>query len=553
MPITVQNVKPGVLPSTYISRTDQIFDLNRKMADTLCPALRTPLVGTTGANILKDGSPMSDDDIVDIMQRCCLEHREPDAEQDMKELFYNALMYYNPNTTLSAREIFALQSGTKSKLAEPNQVVLYTADMDVIPTCKQFMGGACDYDTFFATIAYFTRVQALGFYFMNEQAFDNFKAYLATSTQQYIAANRLDPDCRKLLNDFQGLRLNALTESLTIRNDYHENNDPDSFARVIIEQLMQYTIQAGQSEAGVMPFDLKELFVPRYIIFFNVEKHSVATKREIINEWDIIRQSLDHPIKMISNAQLNKTTFTARSAQKAASAAVTSSRSLSATKSQEVIRFKKKPPTQMDLARYVRLLSQKQGRVNKSSNIYKAVTMTFNKPNRRDPDNFNLQGKSVSTHYKPDIHLYVDTSGSISEANYLEAVMAAIAMAKKNNVDLYFNSFANVLSQTIKLHTRDRSVKQIYEQFKKVIKVTGGTDYVPIWQYINQVPRAQREIAFCVTDFEWTPPNRFVKHPSNLYYIPCGQTNYEVMKRYAERFIRAMQSIDPNIRNRVLM
>ena len=207
----------------------------------------------------------------------------------------------------------------------------------------------------------------------------------------------------------------------------------------------------------------------------------------------------------------------------------------------------------MDLARYVKLLSDKQGRVNKSGNIYKEVTMTFNKPNRRDPDNFNLQGKSISTRYKPDIHLYVDTSGSISERNYIEAIYAAIMVARKNNVDLYFNSFADGLSQTTRLHTRNKSVQQIYAEFKKIVKVTGGTDYVPIWQYINQVPRAQREIALCITDFEWSPPNKFVKHPQNLYYVPCGQTDYNRIKRSAEQFIKAMRHIDPDIRKRVLM
>lgn len=553
MPITAQNIKPGVLPSTYMSKTDQPFDLVEKMRSVLCPTFRTPLVPSAPVVIDKDGQPFTDGQIIATLINCCGNSVQQDCEDDAKVLFHNALMHYDPNTNLNAREIYALQAGTAAKLTEPSQIVYYTADMDVIPVCKQFMGGACDYNKFFATIAYFTRVQALGFYFMNEQAFENFKTFLGNAAQQYMAANRIGPNAQKLLNDFQNLRLNMLTETLTVRNDPSDGNDPDSFARILIEQLMQFTVVNGPGESGVMPFDLLELFTPQHLIFFNVERHSVATKREIMDEWDIIKQALDNPIKMISNAQLCKTTTVPRAARKSAAAAVTSGARLSAKRSADVIKFKAAPPTKVDLARYVKLLSDKQGRVNKSGNIYKEVTMTFNKPNRRDPDNFNLQGKSVSTRYKPDIHLYVDTSGSISERNYIEAIYAAIMVARKNNVDLYFNSFADGLSQTTRLHTRNKSVQQIYAEFKKIVKVTGGTDYVPIWQYINQVPRAQREIALCITDFEWSPPNKFVKHPQNLYYVPCGQTDYNRIKRSAEQFIKAMRHIDPDIRKRVLM
>ena len=168
--------------------------------------------------------------------------------------------------------------------------------------------------------------------------------------------------------------------------------------------------------------------------------------------------------------------------------------------------------------------------------------MTYNKPNRRDPDDFNKKGKSVSTKYLPDIHLYIDTSGSVSEQNYKDAVMACISMAKKLNINIYFNSFSSELSQCSLLHTRDKSIKQIYAAFQKVQKVTGGTDFDNVWDYINMSKKRRRELSIMITDFEYTPRNRQVNHPENLYYVPCANvTNYQRMVGYAITFCKSCE------------
>lgn len=85
----------------------------------------------------------------------------------------------------------------------------------------------------------------------------------------------------------------------------------------------------------------------------------------------------------------------------------------------------------------------------------------------------------------PDIHVYIDTSGSISEENYQDAVMMLIRVAKKLNVNLYFNSFSDILSQTTLLKVKDRSPASIWKEFRKVPKVTGGTEFQQVWEYIR--------------------------------------------------------------------
>lgn len=195
---------------------------------------------------------------------------------------------------------------------------------------------------------------------------------------------------------------------------------------------------------------------------------------------------------------------------------------------------------------------RKMETVNKSMNSYKMVKSSFARANRRNPDDYNKLGKIVSTRYKPDLHLYIDTSGSISESDYREAVRLAIAMAKKLNVDLYFNSFSHILSQCAQLHTKDKNPQAIMREFQKIPKVSGGTDFTLVWDYIMRSKKRQRELSIMITDFEFSAPNKHIDHPKNLYYLPCATMNWSHIRREAEHFVKSAQMNIPDIRNHLL-
>ena len=206
----------------------------------------------------------------------------------------------------------------------------------------------------------------------------------------------------------------------------------------------------------------------------------------------------------------------------------------------------------VDMTKLIKRVIDNMANVAKSENTFKSSKMTFARPNRRDPDDFNKQGKMISTKYKPDIHLYIDTSGSISERNYQDAVKACIAMAKKLNVNLYFNSFSHCISQCTHLHTKDKSKSKIYKEFQKVPKVTGGTDFEQVWNYINRSPKRRRELSIMMTDFGYSAPNHYVRHPKNLVYIPCSHMNWDSIVDDAKYFLNSMQHIDPACRKKIL-
>lgn len=550
----ITNQKPTVLSPIYDSKLKGDFDPTKLVMETVVEPLFKPLVAGTNVAMTDDnGNNCDENTILTDVLACLGDATNASAEDTMRDIFSQTLTYYDKNAPLSIHETFALQAGVKEQLDPPDPVTIYTAQNDVVPACKEFMSNQCSYEKMFASFAYFARPETLGFYFINDVAFDNFKTWLANDTS--VITQVMSGQANKLLQDFQNLTLSkVLTESIILRNADTDNNEEFSFARVIVYELMKYAKQISQDEFGIMPFHMGELYCPKTIVFVNIERHAHMSPRQVNNEWKIINHSLNTKPQIISNRSLKKLTAATRQAQKAQGQAVAAQRNGARPGVQRAAtaKFRKSALTPVDMTRLIKKVLAKMHTQMKSENSYKSVKMSYARANRRDPDNFNLQGKVVSTVYRPDIHIYLDTSGSISEQNYQDAVKACIKMARKLNVNLYFNSFSHVMTQSTLLKTKDRSVKEIYREFQKVPKVSGGTDYEQIWEYIEASKKRKRELSLIITDFEFTARSSYIKHPKNLYYLPISNSNWRDITYWAEQFCKSMRHIDPNIRKHIL-
>lgn len=547
----ITNQKPQVLSPVYDAKAKGDFDPVAAMKAAVIEPLYTPLVGTAPASFTTNGKSINADELTQMLCDCLGDTYNATAEAAMRDVLHQTLLNYDTATVLGAKELFAAQSGAAAHMPAPTPNTIYTPATDIIPTCKMYLAGQATYDQLFASFDYYTRAETLGVAVTNEKAFDAFKAWLANEVAQISSV--LDPQVNQLFSQFQQLTLSQLTESLILRNNDGDNNEEFSFARTLIAYVMMYAKQnAGTFD--ILPFDLGELFCPRTIVFVNIEAHAHATPKKVSDEWNIIKKSLSMKVNIVSNHSLAKLTGAARTLKKIKSNAAYAAAQGRGMGVQRAARAAFRPTalTTVDMTKLVKRVINKMATVNMSENSYKSVKMSFARPNRRDPDNFNLQGKVVSTKYKPDIHLYIDTSGSISERNYQDAVRACINMAKKLNVNLYFNSFSHVMSQCTHLRTKDKSVREVYRQFQRVPKVTGGTDYEQVWNYIQRDKKRRRELSIIMTDFEYNAPNHAVVHPKNLYYIPCSQMDWDYIKNCAQSFCDSMQRIDPNIRRKLL-
>lgn len=551
--IQITNQKPADLVPGYVDPIAKDLDLNGIVHQTVVDQITVPLVPNVPVSFSLNGNKLSGDDLASLVMTACGEVFDANSDSLMKEVLGQCLVHYNPNTAIGADQSFLIQAGAAENMPEPSKTMVYTPSTDVSPAAKQFLAGTCSYELFFASLGWFARPETLGFYFCNSVAFDAFIQWFSTSMASYSQV--LSPQVNKVCSDFMQLKLDGLTNSMVIRNDDADGNEPYSFARFVVNMLMSYRSVAGPAEFGILPFSVAELCHPKTLVFVNVEQHARATARQITDEWTLINDCLQagNRPKMVSNRQLTSLTASRRHLQSIAARAANSVTNKGAVLSRAAaVRFSRKRPATVDVARIVKKLLDKMACTNKSMNVFKSVKPSFAKPNRRDPDDYNKQGKAVSTRYKPDIHLYIDTSGSISEQDYEDTVKTCIALAKSLGVNMYFNSFSHVMSQTTRLKLSGKSAKAIYEEFRRVPKVSGGTDYEQIWRFINMSKKRTRELSIIVSDFEWTARNTFIKHPRNLYYLPCSTVNWQQITDSAERFCASAVHNDPNIRQHVL-
>ena len=551
MAINATNLQPGMLNSHYTGSLAAAFDPADIIKNEVVKHMFTPLIPNQSVTIDEDGKSISDTDIVALLLRCSGDTVDNTAESTMKEIFNQTLAYYDKQ--LPVQDVYAVQAGKKLNMLMPSDKVYYTPT-DVIDASKQLLGGQLTPDGFFASIAFYARVQSLGFYFANDAAWSEFKSWFATEIQQI--SNLLPPDTQQLCNDLQNIKLTHLTESFVLRDDDSQNNEPYSFARVFVFYLMLYEQNIRQANAplylmGQMPFTFAEVFCPRTIILVNVEKHAHAHPSQIKDEWDTIKASMTMRPKVIGRNQLAKLTSIARMAKKMSAQGAMRQSTLMARSA--IIKFRKTAPTSIDLYKYILKLYKNAQFIQTSENAVKSKKATFQRPNRRHPDDPDKMGLSTRVKYKPDLHIYLDCSGSISEREYQDAIKACIKLAQKMNVNFYFNSFSHIMSSCTKLHVANRSLKQIYNEFKNTPKVGGGTDYEQIWHYINKSAKLGKEVSIIISDFEYTAPNHYVKHPRFLYYAPISTTNWKYLINDAKEFCKSMLGIAPDIRKHILM
>lgn len=543
----ITNNKPCVLEPMYTPTISGLHDIREMLKEMFSPIFQ-PLVANQTVTITKQGTPITEDNIITNIIECCQNFVNGPLEQEMKSLFKDAFVYYENNHTL-VQQIFVNQSTVASGLPFASPMVIYTPATDVIPVSLEFLSGQCDYHKYFATMANYVQSDLLGFYFANSIAFDEFKSWMMNEVSNL---GKLPANTNQLLSNFQKLTLDGLTEAIRLRTRDDYGNEEYSFPRVLMYLLMKYQTLKSGIEFGVLPFTLGEFLNPQNIVFINIEKHARSTATNVKKEWDEIKQALQVKVQIISNDQIQKLTASIKQINTSKMVVQLLSDKNNALNRIAKVKFAKTSPTKYDLANRISLVMKNMISTTKTMNTFKNVSLTYNKPSRRDPDDYNKPGKSTTIAYKPDIHLYVDTSGSISEEDYESAMKICINMAKKLNVNLYFNSFSHYISTCIKIHVKGKSVKEIWAAFQKIDKVDGGTDFENVWSYINHSSKRKKELSIMITDFAATIGNKYIECPKNLYYAPCSNQNWSTITHYAKNFCESAIHCDPTIRNRIL-
>lgn len=560
--ITLVGQKPNTLnPYTAIAPFTGDCDPLTTLDTMITQTIFEPLNPGGNVNLTIDGRDVDSDGVNDLLLRAVGEVLDADAQVTMRAIFEQSLVRWIPSASSPVDEAFITQSAARCKLPDPSKA-LYTTQSDVMPTAKDVLAGNAGTDLLLVSLGWTFHPHTVGFWFRTDAEFDSFKTWLRGELTK-ISSN-IAPADNRMFQQFDKIDLNGLTESLILRADDSQALDEYSFARILMWALstwthMQQANQAGQANTpetcGMLPFSIAELALPRTLVLINVEAHARASMRKINAEWDLIMKSLHNPVKLVTPGQLSKLTALARAQQKASAQAANSLSNAQhqAGRSGRVV-FRKRPTRPVDIYKSVMRVLTRMSKVNQSLNSIRNVSTSFVRANRRQPNDPNKPGKVVSRQYMPDIHIYLDTSGSISTENYEDTIKMLIRFAQRMGVDLYFTSFSHVMSTPVRLRIKNRSITQVWKQFAAVPKVSGGTDYEQIYKLINEHQTLKRRLNLVITDFEWWPGSYHLEVPENLYYVPISvpDYHYNYLRESAKSFTHHMQTIDPSTGSRIL-
>lgn len=548
-------LEPTVVPA-FVNQNPQSDEIFETFQNDVFTQLDQPLRQGLDPQYVFDGQPEDKDSISEtFVTELFMDEGESERSVKLRDFLAQTLLHYQPNfETIDAS--LMVQNATAENLPLPivqgARSIVYTVATDVIPVAKQYLAGQVSFNYWATSFGFTFRVPALVVSMDTPDVYKEFQQYVQTTVAPF--QSQLPIDTSMALQEFYKTTLNDLAEGFRIRAKVGDNNQDYSFARILHTCVMQFVAQNGQ--AGIIPTSLKEIIHPTTIMFLNVEKHAHSNNRDINKTWNSAMNmskakliGLNKIKKLSEEEQLDAM----RQRSNVRRSALMNKAKDPASRKKRAKPFGKQLKTSKQLTKEIVRILSKMKKVRMSNNVIKTRKTTFNKPNRRDPDNYDKPGIIYSHQYVPDIHVYLDTSGSISERNYKEACMAIIQLAQTLKTKLYLNSFSHVLSQPALVDIGNCSKETAWKRLQNIPKVSGGTDFDLVWDYIHQSPQRKQELAIMITDFEYTPSNSYTRPlPQNLFYVPCGGFDIDKLRRNATYFVNSTRRLDANLRHKII-
>lgn len=506
--------------------------------------------------------------------------QEVELQDQLGEIFRQGIQFHTQNDWYFEEQL-GIEALTRSKLPPPSQksgrIVQYSPSVDIIPAAKQLLAQQ-DEDSataWFANLVGLIHNRPFNNFLLltveSSSEFDNFKQHLKNFIQVWQANTPLDQTVNKLLAEFDKVNLiDNLSTGLFLPNGGLSNpieHGELSFTRILTYTLSQYE-KTNPGKLTTQPINLKQVYFPENIIILNLENYAHAKASDIKKDWDALERAFlaKKTLNLITNKKLLTAQAIDRNLSNPTKTSSNSSQGQPALRSR-IKHLSGKPIPSKDMLKMMKRVIESQITNKISENTYKIQKTSYMRPNRRRPDDINLPGVLKTTKYRPDIHIYLDTSGSISETQYRDSITNLIMLAKSINCNLFFTSFSHVISQTSLLQTKDQSIKNIYKTFQKTPKVAGGTDFEQVWRKIdvlnenNKKTNKSHQINFIITDFgynlrsgkRWDINQASLKH---TFYVPISvdKNSWPYILKYGKDFIKGMAKAgDYGIRKRLLM
>lgn len=494
-----QNGNLQTIPNALLASTG---DINQCIED----AIIATFDGMSGNTLTDDEKKaVGDTYIAAILNQL----KDKESQDTLNEIYRNVLGYYEDG---HIKDVFIVQALKKNGLPIPSSQCMYMPN-DVIDSAKQYSLSKTpqNKEFFLANVgAFYQGTNAVHIAFDNDTEYQNWLSAVNT----------------ELTNAGQSAISNSIAscfnDGLILRASYDigaQENDENSVARIVSKHVSMMSEKICTNNA--------ESIIPTKIIVWNINKTARTTPSEITNNKSQIHQ-IDAAIdlsriltfsQIASLMELEQDMNNIRQQTARFQQLLNNVQNAAASGKIKKQRYHMEQFNVNRVTKKIEKIMNKMKNQTMSKNIRYVFADSFSRPNRRDPDDINLPGKIVTEGFYPDIHVYVDTSGSISFEDYVNSVSLLGSIAKKFDCDLYFNSFTTDISQEVLVKCRNKTINQIRKEIEKIPKISGGTSIDQVWSYISATKKNRKQISIIISDFEVSIPNH-LEHPRHLYYIP---------------------------------
>lgn len=476
-------------------------------------------------------------------------------EPELRELIIHTSTNLPANDEILLRQ-FGLMTLEKENLPAPSPSIIYQFTADIQNQAVDFLSSNSD-SNYYKLLAGITGT-------FIQKPINRQGLIVAVKNHDHFvqlvdeALNVANTNNLVLGTDLNDIRQDLNNTNLTDMDAYHLNEDSEA----ILALLNAFN---KDTDVIVAPTNIRQLLHPSTFIILNLDELTYDTESEFNNHVKTLSKNIEKELIATQYTSINKIRrASAFSPNKASSPGYQRTSSQIHQNIGGHIKATTSPATGKNQLKAIENLIKKRVSSIRSENMIKVQKATYQRASRRDPDDMNLKGKIRKTLYNPDVHIFLDSSGSISEDMYSQGIYAIILIAQRLKSDLYFSSFSHVLAEPVKIRVAGKSAMQIYKQIIALPKVSGGTNYTNVYRAIDEIEdfntkhsRASR-LNFMMTDFEYDIEDSFQFVPShasvkNTFYMGLDVGDNQRLNSVCQNFQQqAINANNKHIANHIL-
>lgn len=533
------------------------------LSTALAGRLVGPLLAATGATVTVTGAgpnlgpdcdiPVDASMLVNEVVAAVTRRIDVDREAALHAVWTALVQPVDIHPARRTRELFLAHYSAQAGLPWRSDTVMYTIAGDVIPAATDVATAASGRTaaaadpvrSLFVALGHTVNPRTLGVCVPGQDAFAALTRWVGQQIR--LLAPVVPPATTAMLHRFTAFTPGDLVEAVRIRAHEGDQNNPYSFARVLHHLVVRFCHQAGPGW-GLLPFDLAEWALPQTITFVDAAAHATADPRVIVAAWQRLDRALADPVTVLPHAVLCTITAVRRRTH--------ALRELGDDAPQRAVEERwsaaRRPPTAAAIARQVAALTDRLPVSAATVNARRVPVVSHMVASRRYPTDPNRPGRAGVWRHRRDLHVFLDTSISIDQEQYRQAVVAIALMAGRLNVALWVSSFSTVVSQPTFVDARGLGPKAVWRRVRAIPKVTGGTDFSQVWRWVEAHPVRRARVNLMVTDFQWAPRADQTHHPASVFYAPCSTDDWPGLAQNAEHFVRACAHLDPHMGRRLM-